>query len=249
MGLLSAALMMASLATAQVPIGQLGPDGVTVKGRITDTFGEKFVIEDDSGRILVEMRVPPAQAPALQRGDTVLVTGLPRNRILDARRVVRENGEVIFSDPMPVAGVPPATSTPALPTQPAPASEPGLSPDSIARTLRSVGLTAVGPPVRHRKHVEIPARTATGTEVIVSLDRLGRLWEIEDAEHDNKNVPVRLTSIADAERALRQAGYKPRGEIERRKHHFEALVTNPRGEVVEVHMNLSGHVYKQTWLR
>jgi hypothetical protein len=253
--LVSVTLLAAPFALAQVPIDQIGPNGITIKGKVVDTFGEKFVLEDASGRILVEMRVAPDKAPALTQGETVLVTGLPRNRIFDARRVARESGEVIFTDTEPapaVASVPPAADQPDGKLPRAPAAIPtatSLTADGIASFLRSLALTPVGEPERKRKHIEIPARTAAGRDVIVSLDRFGRLWEIEDAEHDNKRVPVRLNSTAEADQALRKAGYTPQGEIERRKHHFEVLALNSRGEMVEVHMNLSGHVYRQEWLR
>jgi hypothetical protein len=251
----AAGLLAATFAIAQVPIGQVGPDGVTLKGRVAETFGEKFILEDDSGRILVEMRTAVGQVPALRTGETLVVTGLPKDRVMDARRVARENGEVIFTDtkdaglaaPLPAHPLPDA-AVQRLPSTPIPSAS-SLRADDISRFLRSLGLTAVGQPERKRKHIEIPARSGAGAEVIVSLDQFGRLWEIEDADHDNKNVPARLTGTAEAERALRQAGYAPRGEIERRKHHFEALATNSRGELVEVHMNLSGHIYKQAWIR
>lgn len=246
----AAALLFVSLALAQVPISQLGPDGVTVKGRVIDVFGAKFVIEDESGRILVEMRALPGQVPALRRGELVLVTGITRDRILDARRVARENGEEIFNDTLravtaPIVPEPPRGMVPSLAPYQA-----GLAPDRIAETLRSAGVIAVGQPVRKAKHIEIPARTAAGRDVIVSLDRLGRLWEIADAYHNHKQVSrFVVNSTSDAERALRQSGFSPLGEIERRRHHYEALATNPRGEVVEVHLDLAGYVYKQIWLR
>ncbi len=44
---LSAALMIAPFALAQVPIGQVQSDGITIKGRVADLFGDKFVLEDE----------------------------------------------------------------------------------------------------------------------------------------------------------------------------------------------------------
>lgn len=256
LALVTLACVLATLAVAfaQVAISQLGPDGVTVKGRVAETFGDKFILEDETGRILVETRPSPGQVSGIKVGETLLVTGMPRERVMRARRVTRENGDVVFTETAvtpPVSVVPPMVTT--GPTSQMTALNPregALSADMIADVLRPIGLTAMGEAVRHPKHIEIPARTADGTEWVVSLDRFGRLWEIEDANHEPHDArQSRLISIADADRALRENGFAPRGEIERKKHHFQALTTNARGEMVEVHIDRAGYIYKQAWIR
>ena len=117
------------------------------------------------------------------------------------------------------------------------------------RILKDAGLTALGEPVRHPKHIEIPARTGTGKTVIVSLDRFGRLDEIEDADRDRERRPAQSIGPADAERIAREAGYSIREAPEQRKHHYEILATNAKGEILELHMDFAGNIYKQVSVR
>lgn len=254
--LLAAAIVgsaiLGSAAIAQVAINTINNGTVIVKGKIADTFGDKFVLEDSSGRILVQTG-PGSNALAVKTGDTVTVIGLPRERTFDASQILRENGEVVFAAPSQQANVTPA-QLPAVGGFRGPQDDPrigaALDRDAIARVIQQAGLTGMGEPVRHPKHIELPARTAAGKLVIVSLDRFGRLDEIEDADHDKKRISEsQAISMTEVDRLARQAGYSPREPVERRKHHFEIVATGPKGEMMEVHMDLSGNIYKQIWIR
>jgi hypothetical protein len=248
---------------AQVPIGQISPEGISIKGKVTDLFGDKFVLEDSSGRILVQIEPGGPQALGVNSGETITAIGQPRDRTFTARRILRENGEVIFTSPVDGTAQPRAADRAGAAAR-APISDATAAPlsaahgffgsgfdrEALTRMLREAGLTAVGEPVRHPKHIEIAARTESGKPVIVSLDRFGRLDEIEDADHDKHRVSeTRAISLPDAERLARAAGFSPREPIERRKHHFEIVTTNRKGEIVEVHMDLAGDIYKQVWIR
>jgi hypothetical protein len=264
--------ILASAAMAQVAIDQIRPEGISIKGTVADIFGDKFVLEDKSGRILVQTGPAGPQAAPVKSGETVTVIGVPGDRTFDARKIVRENGEVAFDAPMPPPRTPPgpgvdpgprrpiagsAPPPPGAPPRPpgprGPAGDAGLMAnqdrDNVLRILKDAGLTAMGEPVRHPKHIEIPARTATGKTVIVSLDRFGRLDEIEDADRDRERRPTQSISPADAERIAREAGYTIREAPEQRKHHFEILATNAKGETLELHIDFGGNIYKQVWVR
>ncbi|MCK1641714.1 hypothetical protein IVA95_30260 [Bradyrhizobium sp. 157] len=264
--------ILASAAMAQVAIDQIRPEGISIKGTVADIFGDKFVLEDKSGRILVQTGPAGPQAAPVKSGETVTVIGVPGDRTFDARKIVRENGEVAFDAPMPPPRTPPgqgvdpgprrpiagsAPPPPGAPPRPpgprGPAGDAGLMAnqdrDNVLRILKDAGLTAMGEPVRHPKHIEIPARTGTGKTVIVSLDRFGRLDEIEDADRDRERRPTQSISPADAERIAREAGYTIREAPEQRKHHFEILATNAKGETLELHIDFGGNIYKQVWVR
>ena len=202
--------ILATAAMAQVAIDQIRPEGISIKGAVADIFGDKFVLEDKSGRILVQTGPTGPQAAPVKSGETVTVIGIPGDRTFDARKILREN---------------------------------------VLRVLKDAGLTAIGEPVRHPKHIEIPARTGAGKNVIVSLDRFGRLDEIEDADHDRERRPAQTIGPADAERFAREAGYSIREAPEQRKHHYEILATNAKGETLELHMDFAGNIYKQVWVR
>jgi hypothetical protein len=249
-------IAVAGGAWSQVPIGQLSPDGVTIKGKAVDLFGDKFVLDDGSGRILVQTG-PGGQPLSINSGETVTVTGLPRDKTFDARKIQRENGDVVFAAPQPP---PPPGRGPGL-EPPPPSTLAGVAPprtdgrfgvdrDSVMRVLKDAGIAPLGEPVRHPKHIEINGRNAAGKEVIVSLDRFGRLDEIEDADHDKDRVSERRGfGPAEAERLARDAGFTPRPPVEQRKRHFEILATNSKGETVELHMDFGGTIYKQVWIR
>lgn len=245
-----------SAALAQVAINQIGSDGITLKGKVAELFGDKFVLEDGSGRILVQTGPAGPQAIAVKAGETVSVVGMPRDKTFDARQILRENGEVVFAAPAPQPGIaPPPLAAGLAPPPPAGRGRPDdprgpVDRKAIDKVLQDINLTAMGEPVRHPKHVEIPARAADGKLVIVSLDRFGRLDEIEDADHDKERISEsRAIAPADVERIAREAGFTPSEPVERRKHHFEILATNRSGETMEIHMDLGGRIYKQVWVR
>lgn len=260
-----AAALLSGVAFAQVPIGQLSPDGVSVRGKVAEDFGGKFVLSDETGRILVEPRGGLPPDVKITTGETLTATGIPRLRTFDAVKIARENGEIAFAappappQPVPPPGLmvgaplppPPPLGAPPPPLPGGPGAEPAsVGAGQIAETLRANGLTAIGAPDRKKRHIEIPARDASGRDVVVSLDLAGRMWEVEDAEEtDDKWVTPRITSTAQAIEVVRQAGFAPTGQVERRKHHFEVLARDGAGERVEVHLDLSGHIYKRAWVR
>ena len=261
-------LAAAGTAVAQVPIGQISSDGITIKGKVADDFGGKFVLADESGRILVE---PRGGLPAdiwFGAGEMVSVTGLPRGRTFEAIRIAREQGEVVFTaSAQPVApspGMPPTPSMSAGGSLPPDAMPPPLAdplrtaalpfPGSVGQAqidtvLKANGLTAIGVPDRKKKHIEIPARDAGGTNVVVSLDLFGRMWEVEDADESEAPVPVRITSALQAMEVVRQAGLQPSNQVERREEHFEVMAQSPAGELLEIHLDMSGRIYKRAWIR
>lgn len=252
--------LLATATLAQVAINQLQPGGVTIKGKVADLFDDKFVLEDSSGRILVQTGPGGPRTLSVTAGETLTVVGLPRGRTFDAREIKRENGETLFSAPAepqgPVAMTSPAPAGPdsRLPEQPTATGllgmRGGVDRENVLRLLKEVGVTALGEPVRHPKHIEIPGRASSGKMVIVSLDRFGRLDEIEDADHDKERYGDRRPiGAAEAERIARDAGYTVRDPIERKKHHFEIVASSRKGEMMELHMDFGGNIYKQIWIR
>lgn len=249
-GLTSAAVALAvtiSVALAQMVAG----DGSTFRGKVVDDFGGKIVIDTDAGKLLVEPRGATAGSVKVTPGETVIVTGVAQQRVVDASRIVRESGETIFFAATRAVVPPPGP----MPGNPAggPAASAWTSPEvtsaQIQTVLKAQGLVQVGVAERKKRHIEIPTRDAGGRDVIASLDLFGRIWEIEDADHDNKRVPVQLTTEAQVANVTTQAGYGAARSIERRKHHFEVLTTTGSGEPLEVHVDLSGHIYKRVWVR
>lgn len=245
-GLTSAAIVI--VITISVALAQLAPAGTsTFRGKVIDDFGGKIVVETtDAGRFLVEPRGATAGSVKVTQGETVIVTGAVQQKIIDASRITRENGETVFF----------AASTAVPPPSPTPGNTAVagwvLSDVTAAQTravLKAQGLVQVGGAERKKRHIEIPARDAEGRNVIASLDLFGRIWEIEDADHDKKRVPIQVTTETQVAEIIRLAGYGTARSIERRKHHFEVLTTSSSGEPLELHIDMSGRIYKRLWVR
>jgi len=198
---------------------------LTVTGRVTDVVGRRFLIDADQGRTLVD----PVDAPSslnLSPGDRISVTGSVLDGILLARRIVTVDGALLFER----------------------SAGPGLS--NVDATLASLHLTPTSSPVRKKRKVEVTAQTAEGRKVYVTFDRFGRIDEIEDADHDKKRVvAIRTLARTDFEELARRAGFEPLDDFEQKKDSVEILVRNRSGELLELHMDRNGYIYKREWVR
>lgn len=173
-------------AAAQTPIGTLDKGGVTIEGRVTDVFGNKFVLEDQSGRTLVETGPAWHRSIEVRPGEKVKVIGRPDEGGFDAFRIIREDGqEIVVRSPQ---GPPPWAG-------------------------KGRG------EAKGRHHGDIGA-------------------------HIERHGPQRFTA-ADIEGRLKERGYSLRGEGERKPKHVEYTAENSRGELVELHVDLDGEVYKE----
>ncbi|WP_163314007.1 hypothetical protein, partial [Klebsiella aerogenes] len=75
-------------------------------------------------------------------------------------------------------------------------------------TLEAVGFRTAGNPVRHEKSTEIPVRDAHGKAWVASLDRFGRIEEIEIADYDDDSVPDRPAfAVADVAQRVAREGF------------------------------------------
>ena len=87
--------------TVATPIAKLASSGgiVTVKGRVAEVFGDRFVVQDGSGRAMIDAgRDGTAN---LARGNAVLVQGRYDEGQLRARFLVGPSGEVNEVGPRP----------------------------------------------------------------------------------------------------------------------------------------------------
>jgi hypothetical protein len=201
----------------------------TIDGRIAEVFGSRFVLETSDGRVLVEA-VGMQKTLIFKAGERVSASGTLADRTLSARRIVGADGTVLHQAP------------PSVPV--------AAGPGDINAALASLQLTPVGPPVRKKHHTEVIARMPDGRTVYVSFDRFGRIDEIEDAAHDKSNVAApRMLTRSDYLDVARRAGFDPLDEMETKKHHVELLARNRAGELLELHIDRAGTIYKQVWVR
>ncbi len=93
-----------------VAIQALAPSGATaIKGDVAEIFGNKFVVQDATGRALVETGPAGEGGKLVAKGESVTVQGRFENGFLHARVLTRTDGrqDVIG----PAGGPPPVAST------------------------------------------------------------------------------------------------------------------------------------------
>ncbi|MFN7175696.1 MAG: OB-fold nucleic acid binding domain-containing protein [Thermaurantiacus sp.] len=92
----AAAAVVAMPASSSTPIGSLdGGDAFTISGRVTSSFGNRFVLRDRSGEVLVDAGPTSRQEIALRRGERLTVVGRPHGGDFRAQRIERRDGTVI----------------------------------------------------------------------------------------------------------------------------------------------------------
>lgn len=88
------------------PIAQLQDrTPVAVKGQVAEVFGNKFIIQDDSGRTLIETGPCGKGGKLVAKGDTVTVQGHFDNGFVHANVLTRADGtSEAFGPPRPPHG-------------------------------------------------------------------------------------------------------------------------------------------------
>lgn len=114
-------------------IGKLAAgDTVAVKGSVAEIFGNKFILDDGTGRALVDLGPRGENADAVVKGETVTVQGMFDRGIMHARIVSHADGRNEAFDAPP----PPAPGAPPPPPPGGPAAGVGAPPPpSVQRTL------------------------------------------------------------------------------------------------------------------
>lgn len=88
-----------------VAIRTLSSDGiVTVRGRVAEIYGNKFVVEDASGRALIDTGPEGGDAALVAAGQTVTVQGRFDDGFVHAAFLVTPTGKVVALGP--IAGPP-----------------------------------------------------------------------------------------------------------------------------------------------
>jgi hypothetical protein len=76
-----------------VVIGQMTDSGpVAVKGQVAEVFGNKFIIQDDSGRTLVDTGPRGEGGKLVAKGETITVQGRSENGFIHANVMTRADG-------------------------------------------------------------------------------------------------------------------------------------------------------------
>jgi hypothetical protein len=133
------------------------------------------------------------------------------------------------------------------PAQPAPTAQPA-SQDWRA-VLSALKIRPTGALERRKHHSEVEGVTEAGRTVTVSLDPQGRIWEIEDENHERPEGVLAMPNGQAAVDAVRRAGFANPVLAETKRRHSVVRAATAAGEAVDLHVDAASYIYKQVWVR
>ncbi|WP_311063495.1 hypothetical protein [Halomonas sp. DWK9] len=164
------------LHTPNTPIATAQSAGVYVKGRVSERFGNSFILEDESGRVLVDTWPEGSSALTVEAGDEVGVFGLPTGQRMQARWLVMD--ETLTEVDEPYASRLPGDRL----NRSAPVSAPPLTerPNSDAFFLEraeQAGYRPLGGVEYKPRHVELRAINPYGEAVELHMEFSGTIYK------------------------------------------------------------------------
>lgn len=104
-GVVLLAGVLAPAALGQTRIADLPQGGVTIVGEVTAVFGNRFVLDDGSGQVLVETGPEWYRDIQVRQGERLTVTGEPERGHFEAFALRRQDGSIV--EVQPAEGPPP----------------------------------------------------------------------------------------------------------------------------------------------
>ncbi|GBU17801.1 MULTISPECIES: DNA-binding protein [Methylobacterium] len=169
---LSSAQTVIPTTVPPIAISALAPSGATaVKGEVAEIFGNKFVVQDSSGRALVETGREGEGGMLVTKGESVTVQGRFEKGFLHARVLTRGDGTIVRMGPAdgpPMASLDWARDRVGLGER--------FDVPALTRAVEQAGYTDVRVTGRGPKHLEVAAkRDGQERELHVGFD--GRVRE------------------------------------------------------------------------
>lgn len=171
----------------RLPIAAVQGSQLAIEGRVIAVDGNRFVLADDSGEILVETWPEGAGALRLAPGEHLRVEGRPWAGRFIAWRLLPEGREAIEVRPErgpppwarrgarfggPRGGIPVSDETSRL------AREAGaVAPEDLPEILQAAGYRELGAVSLHPRHYELRAINPWGEPVRVHVDFAGRIYK------------------------------------------------------------------------
>ncbi|MGV7032060.1 DNA-binding protein [Methylobacterium symbioticum] len=158
---------------APTAISALAPSGaIAAKGEVTEIFGNKFVIQDATGRALVETGRAGEDGALVTKGETVTVQGRFEKGFLHARMITRAEGSpILLGRP---GGPPPGTVDWAK-------DKVGLGPQpdlpALTAAIEKAGYGDIRVTGRGPRHLDVAAKGPDGRERLLHVDFDGRIRE------------------------------------------------------------------------
>lgn len=218
----------AALAFAQstIPTGSPGmiapifaADRVRIDGTVREIFGNKFILENASGRTLIETGPEGRELVRVAVGDQVTIEGRARDGFTHASAIVLANGRRIVLAGPPGPG-------------PGPAFDQRVVLDAASRA----GFSDARIVDVKKRHAEVAANDAAGKPWELHIEFDGRI---------RKQEAVTGMGEAEVKALLEKAGYAYDGAMRPHKKHMIVQARNSRGERVEVDVHRDGSIKKE----
>jgi hypothetical protein len=145
---------------APVAIQTLAPSGaIAIKGDVAEIYGNKFVVQDPTGRALVETGREGEDGKLVAKGESVTVQGAFENGFLRARVLTHGDGRSQVLGP---AGGPPFGSLDWAKDRIGLAPAPDVA--ALTATVKAAGYDDVRVTGRGPRHLEVAAKDRDGRE-------------------------------------------------------------------------------------
>ncbi len=157
---------------APVAVSALAPSAaVAAKGEVAEIFGNKFILQDGTGRALVETGPAGESGILVKPGESLTVQGRFENGFLHARQITRADGTVVAVGPAggPPSGLDRLRERVGL----------GAQPDSEALTgqVQRQGYTDIRFLGRGPRHFDVVAKAQDGRERLLHVGFDGTIRE------------------------------------------------------------------------
>lgn len=157
---------------APTAIASFQPSGaIAAKGEVAEIYGNKFIVQDATGRALVETGREGEGGRLVKKGDTITVQGRFEDGFLHATRLTYADGRVL---PLGPGGPPPGTLGWAK-------DRIGLGPTpdvaAITASVQGQGYTDVRIAGRGPRHLEVAAKDRDGKERLLHVGFDGLIRE------------------------------------------------------------------------
>jgi uncharacterized protein YdeI (BOF family) len=154
-------------------VSTLAPSGsIAVKGEVAEIFGNKFVIQDGTGRALVETGREGEDGKLVTKGETVTVQGRFERGFLHAKLIIRADGKpMVLGRP----GGPPPGGVDWVKDKVGLGPQPDLP--ALTAAVEKAGYSDVRIMGRGPRHVEVAAKGADGGQRLLHVDFDGRIRE------------------------------------------------------------------------
>lgn len=161
---------------APTPIGSLMTSrDVAAKGDVAEIYGNKFIVQDPTGRALVETGPRGAGGTLVKTGETVTVQGRFENGFMHAAVITHADGSQVLLGP--AGGPPPGGRGPLAWAKDKIGLGPKLDVPAMTATVERAGYSEVRVLGSGPRHLEVAAKGPDGRERVLHVNVDGRVRE------------------------------------------------------------------------